>query len=129
MRTARLTLLVFVLSGVMFGGLQPRLTADEQALEKGETLKGEVVALWCCLIEGTTGRASTSGARNCLRLGSPVAIKVGPTLYVVANQDRDLRNRLASWIGQQVEARGMTGSQKGQKTITISSIDRIKPGR
>jgi len=93
------------------------------------SLSGEVVAAWCYLIEGKTGRYNASSGRNCFRLGSPAAIRVGDVLYIVKNEDRDLKSRLVSWAGHQVVAQGIVGSEKGQRTIQLSSIERAKPKR
>jgi len=94
-----------------------------------QVLTGEVVALWWYMIEGQTGPLEANSARNVFRLGSPVAIKVDKTLYLVLNDDRELKNRLISWAGRKVTARGVIGRHEGRPAITLSSIERAKRSR
>ena len=105
---------------------------EDQRTVLGEerTLTGEVVAVFCSLIEGGfgTGREQAVGAQNCIRRGSPIAIKVGNRFYIVPVSDQDaLKNRLTQLAGQQVTARGIVTLRDGQLFMAISHVERAKP--
>lgn len=114
-------------AGFAFAHEDQRVVLNEE-----QTLTGEVVAVFCYLIEGGfgTGREQAAGAQNCIRRGSPIAIKVGNQFYVVPVSDRDaLKNRLTQLAGQQVTARGIVTRRDGQLFMAISHVERAKPKR
>jgi hypothetical protein len=92
-------------------------------------LTGEVVAVWCVLGEGSfgIGRSYANKARNCIRLGSPIALKVGPVFYLVTNDDRAMTARLTDWAGHLVMARGTITRQDGHLGISIAHVERTRP--
>ena len=91
-------------------------------------LTGQVVAVWCHLREGVfgTGKRNNSKQMNCIRLGSPIAIKVGKTFYLVSCHDSHVKSTLTSWAGYQVTVRGVVTEEAGQPTIAVSHIERAK---
>ena len=92
-----------------------------------ETLTGEVTALWCLLREDSfgTGPLNNSKQVNCIQLGSPMAIKVGETYYVVETEDRKLKNRLINWAGYRVTIHGKVTQQGAYPLIMVSSAERV----
>ena len=101
---------------------------SERTAPPEETLTGEVVALWCLLREGSfgTGRSNHAAQVHCIRLGSPIALKVGATFYLIATEDRRLRDRLTSLAGDQVTMQGMVEKHSGYAVITLSRVERVK---
>jgi hypothetical protein len=101
------------------GGLRP---AEEQALT------GEVVALWCLVREGSFGTGKLNNAKQvvCIQRGSPIAIKVGTRLYLVAIEDHVLKDRLTAWAGYRVTAHGHVSMRNGQPSFAVSSVQRAK---
>ena len=93
-----------------------------------DTLTGEIVALWCHLIEGSFGTGLENSAKqvNCIYRGSPIAIKVGKTFYVVSTDDPTLKARLTNWAGRQVTVRGTVTQRDGHPFIAVSSVERAK---
>ena len=93
-----------------------------------QTLAGEVVALWCFLREGSfgTGRLNNTKQINCIRLGSPILIKVGEIYYTALAEEPALKNRLTALAGGQVTVRGKVVEQNGQPLLAISSVARAK---
>ena len=103
--------------------------ADERAVGRAEeqTLVGEVAALWCYVygMNIGTSRSNASGQMNCVRWGSPIAIKVGKQFYVVSEPDTALRNRLMLLAGSLVSARGtVIKGANGRFSIRLSHVER-----
>lgn len=64
-------------------------------------------------------------AKNCIRLGSPIAIKVGEQWYLVDVPDHsEVKNRLTNLAGHRVTVRGTVTEQNGRPAIAISQVDR-----
>ena len=103
--------------------------ADERVVSSADeqTLIGEVASLWCYVygMNIGTSRSNASGQMNCIRWGSPIAIKVGKQFYVVSDPDTALRNRLMLLAGSKVSARGtLTKDDDGRLAIRLSHVER-----
>ncbi len=116
----------FVVSGASLS--EAEASDDQRTTPQEHTLTGELIAMWCLMREGSfgTGLQNQSAQINCIRLGSPVAIKVGDALYLVSTTDRKLKNRLMHFVGHKVTVRGTVTPQRDQSLIAISSVERTK---
>ena len=116
------------LAGARVAGAEKPAAAATSPVEE-RVLSGEVVAVWCYLGEGSfgTGRSNAEKARNCIRLGSPIALKVGKALYLVAGGDPAITARLTDWVGHMVRARGIITRQEGYPRIAIAHMERAIP--
>lgn len=114
----------------MLGAGHPAWSDEAPEYQEGaeHLLTGQVVAVWCHLREGVfgTGKLNNSKQMNCIRLGSPIAIKVGKTFYLTSCHDSQVKRKLAGWAGYQVTVRGIVTEEAGQPTIAISHIERAK---
>ena len=105
-------------------------SAAEEAQEKTQqvqTLKGEVVDVFCYLSHGKDGLgAGHAGcAKKCIQSGLPVAIKVGDQLYLASMADHTPANqKLADLAGHQVTVHGQVMEADGQHLIAISQIEK-----
>ncbi len=115
-------------AGVLAAEESPRTIL---VLEEKATLTGEVVAMWCHLREGVfgTGPMNNTRGRNCIRLGSPVAIKVGKALHSIAADDSAVKDLLGHWSGYEVTVRGPKILQDGRPVLLATSVERAKPQR
>jgi hypothetical protein len=91
-------------------------------------LTGQVIAVWCHLREGMfgTGKLNNNKQINCIRLGSPIAIKVDKTFYLVSCQDQKLKSKLTTWAGYKVTVRGVITEEDHHPTIKVSHIERTR---
>ena len=112
---------------VSMGSVRPSEGYSNRVGEE-QTLAGEVVALWCFLREGSfgTGRLNNTKQINCIRLGSPILIKVGEIYYTALVEEPALKNRLTALAGGQVTVRGKVVEQNGQPLLAISYVARAK---
>ena len=110
-------------SGRVLAGDAPSSTA----VAGEQTLTGEVVPVWhrftggdsvCCVFDPSSVQA--------IRLGSPVAIKVGPSLYVVSKEDRVTKNQLMRWAGRRVTVQGAVIGGRRQAYIRVSHVERAR---
>ena len=106
------------------GGAQEQVAENTPA---EQTLKGEVVDVFCYLSHGKEGLGSGHAdcAKKCIRNGLPVAIKVGDQLYLASMADHTAANQqLAGLAGQQVTVHGQVMERDGQHLIAISSVEK-----
>ena len=109
---------------------QPAVRAEEpvQAAADEQTLTGQLIAAWCVLNEGSLclNKNYKSAARNCIRMGSPMALLVGEgnTVYHLATPAPALKHQLANWVNAQVTVRGKVTLRNGKHYIVVSHAER-----
>ena len=124
-RTTCTAALLFILSAGL--SAQSNEGSATQPVEE-QVLTGQIVAAWCYLREGTfgTGRLNNTKQINCIRMGSPIALKVNETFYLISCGDEKIKSKLTIWAGYQVTVRGILTEKDNQPTIVVSHAQRTK---
>jgi len=108
--------LVTVLMGVAAFAQQERRT---------ETIRGEVVDLWCYMDHGARGPKHKACAVECAKLGNPIGIVDSKgNVYVAVGSElhQPDRERLIEEMAQEVTVTGTVVTRGGLRMIYIKSI-------
>ena len=128
-RRAALPWGLLVAAALLWGGPALPGRTDEPKAPDERTLTGEVVAVWCYLAEGSwgTGPANAEGARRCIRLGSPIALRTREREWYLLSLPADrpsLKAKLMSLAGHQVTVTGQVLEGASHPTMVLSNVKR-----
>ena len=115
----------------MLVSAQIGFTAEEpssRVVEGQVALTGNVVAVFCYLLEGKEGIVWTNreGQRHCIDVGSPIAIQANDRLYIVVNPELAIKRQLTNLVGRRATVRGRLTAQDGRDAILVTQVQRAK---
>lgn len=112
--------LVGVLATLLIG-----IASFAQEKKQTQTIKGEVVDLWCYMDHGARGPKHKACAVACAKMGNPIGIvDARGNVYVAVGSElhQPDRERLIEKMAQQVTATGTVVSRGGLRMIYIKTI-------
>ena len=112
--------LVGVLATLLIG-----IAASAQQQKQTQTIKGEVVDLWCYMDHGARGPKHKACAVACAKLGNPIGIvNAKGNVYVAVGSElhQSDRERLIEKMAQQVTVTGRVVSRGGMRMIYVKTI-------
>jgi hypothetical protein len=112
--------LVGVLAILMIG-----IAGFAQQQKPVQTVKGEVVDLWCYMDHGARGQKHKACAVACAKMGNPIGIVDSKgNVYVAVGSElhQPDRERLIDKMAQEVTVTGTVVSRGGMKMIYVKTI-------
>jgi hypothetical protein len=101
-----------------------RLSAQEKAEAKTQTIKGEVVDLMCYLDHGAKGEKHKGCATKCIKSGGPVGLLTADDqLYLVIGDHKPINDELADKAAQTVTLKGKVVERNGMKMIENAELE------
>jgi hypothetical protein len=102
-----------------------RLSAQEKAEAKTQTIKGEVVDLMCYLDHGAKGEKHKGCATKCIKSGGPVGLLTADDqLYLVVGDHKPMNDELADKAAQVVTLKGKVVERNGMKMIENAELEK-----
>ena len=99
------------------------LGAQEKAVAKTQTIKGEVVDLMCYLDHGARGEKHKGCASKCIKGGGPVGLLTADNQpYLVVGDHQPMNDTLADKAAQTVTLKGKVVERHGMKMIENAEL-------
>lgn len=101
------------------------IAAFAQQQKQTQTIKGEVVDLWCYMDHGARGPKHKACAIECAKLGNPIGIvDLKGNVYVAVGSElhQPDRERLIEKMAQEVTVTGTVVRRGGLRMIYVQSI-------